>query len=441
MTGKDASMDNQVYLLISVGVGALVSLGFILALVYYVIAKYVFRKSTISPILTKIALSAPIILAVVYGVAIQVLPQTGESLLNKVFYPLPEFTPSQEVIDFHNSLTIVDWHADSLMWTYRDLTQRSSVGHVDLPRLQEGNIAIQGMGSVTKVPLFMSFDKNTNKTDAISLVAFFQQWPLSALKSLTARAVLLAERLHELASHSNGVVHVLKYKEDVGEFLEKRKSNKKLVGTFLGIEGAQALDGKFSNVDKLFELGYRVIGPAHFFDTELGGSAHGEERYGLTEFGRRVIARMEELGIFVDIAHSSMAVINDVLAIAKKPIVATHSGVKAICNNSRTFSDEQLLGIAKTGGIVGITFFKYATCGDDVESIARSIKYTSDLIGAKHVALGSDYDGSVVVPFDASQMIRLTDALLKVGMSKEDIRLVMGESTVAFLSTNLPSRP
>lgn len=78
------------------------------------------------------------------------LPQTGESLLNKVFYPLPEFTPSQEVIDFHNSLTIVDWHADSLMWTYRDLTQRSSVGHVDLPRLQEGNIAIQGMGSVTK---------------------------------------------------------------------------------------------------------------------------------------------------------------------------------------------------------------------------------------------------------------------------------------------------
>lgn len=80
---------------------------------------------------------------------------------------------------------------------------------------------------------------------------------------------------------------------------------------------------------------------------------------------------MEELGIFVDIAHSSMAVINDVLAIAKKPVVATHSGVKAICNNSRTFSDEQLLGIAKTGGIVGITFFKYATCGDDVESIAR----------------------------------------------------------------------
>ncbi|KJE93262.1 peptidase M19 [Capsaspora owczarzaki ATCC 30864] len=296
------------------------------------------------------------------------------------------------------------------------------------------------LGARPLVPLFMSFDSNTNHTDAISLVAFCQQWPFAALTSLAARAQLQAARLHDLASKSNGALRVIKYREDVVELLEKRRDNQKMVGGFLGIEGAHALDGDFSNVDRLYEYGFRVIGPSHFFDNELAGSAHGVERYGLTEFGKKCIRRMEELGIFVDLAHASQAVISDVLAMATRPVVVTHGGVQGFCNTSRTLSDDQLRAIAKTGGVVGIAYFEHCTCGQTVNEIALSIKYAIDLIGAKHVALGSDYDGSVVVPFDTTQLIQLTDALLKLNISKEDIRLVMGESTIQLLRDYLPSR-
>jgi len=206
----------------------------------------------------------------------------------------------------------------------------------------------------------------------------------------------------------------------------------------LGIEGAHALDGRLENVDVLFDAGFRMMSPSHFFDNDIGGSAHGVEKYGLTELGKNVIRRMESKGMLVDLAHASSNTIDDVLAIATRPVVVSHTGVKGTCDNQRNLSDDQLKQIAATGGVVGIGFWDTAVCGRDAAAIAKAIRYSVDLIGVDHVALGSDFDGSITAPFDASAEALVTEALLDQNFTDEEIGKIMGGNVLRVLSDNLP---
>jgi microsomal dipeptidase-like Zn-dependent dipeptidase len=207
---------------------------------------------------------------------------------------------------------------------------------------------------------------------------------------------------------------------------------------FLGIEGAQALEGKLNTLDRLFDAGYRMVSPSHFFDTEIGGSAAGERKGGLTPLGREWVRKMEAKGMIIDLAHSSAATIRDVTAMAQRPVLVSHTGVKGTCNNNRNLSDDQLRSIANTGGIVGIGFWDTATCGRDAAAIARAIQYAVKAVGVDHVALGSDFDGSVTVPFDESGMKLVTEELMRTGFSDEQIAKIMGGNVVKFLENNLP---
>ncbi len=191
-------------------------------------------------------------------------------------------------------------------------------------------------------------------------------------------------------------------------------------------------------LERTFAQDVRMIGLAHFFDNEYAGSAHGIAKGGLTELGRRTFARMEELGIIADLAHLSPAAIDDVLAIATKPVIVSHGGAKGTCDNARTLSDAHLRGIAATGGVVGIGYWEEAVCGTSPRDVARAIRYAVDLIGDEHVALGSDYDGAVTVPFDTSQLPVLTQALLDAGLSESSIRRVLGENALRVLAATLP---
>jgi microsomal dipeptidase-like Zn-dependent dipeptidase len=96
--------------------------------------------------------------------------------------------------------------------------------------------------------------------------------------------------------------------------------------------------------------------------------------------------------------------------------------------------------VAKTGGLIGIGFWETATCGRDAAAIARAISYAANLIGIDHVALGSDFDGAVTQPFDATGMPLITEALMKQGFSPEEIAKIMGGNVVRFLQHNLPER-
>lgn len=361
------------------------------------------------------------------------------SLTERVLNPVinkPPYKVSEKAQALHDKLFVADMHADSLLWD-RDLLEDSAVAQVDVPKLIRGNVALQAFTVVTKTPRGLNIERNTDETDSIFWLALTQRQPLENLSSLTKRALWQAAKLHEYAERSNGKLVVIRSKKDLAAFVERRKSER-TVGGCLGIEGAHALDGRAENVDVLFEAGFRMMSPSHFFDNDIGGSAHGVEKYGLTEKGREVIRRMEARGMLIDLAHASPKTIDDVLAMATKPVVVSHTGVKGTCDNQRNLSDDQLRAIAKTGGVVGIGFWDTAVCGEDAASIARAVRYTAAIIGADHVALGSDFDGSVKVPFDTSGEALITEALMDEGFTDDEIARIMGGNLLKLLLVNLP---
>jgi membrane dipeptidase len=345
--------------------------------------------------------------------------------------------PSARALALHRSLWVADLHADSLMWN-RAPEERHARGRVDVPRLIEGGVALQAFTIVSKTPWFMNVSSNPASGDMLTVLLIAQRWPIATWSSLLQRALYQAERLHETERRSHGTFRVIESRADLQRYVEQRRNETAMTAGYLGIEGAQVLEGQLANVQRLFDAGFRMMSPSHFFDTDVGGSAHGERKSGLSPFGHEVIAEMERLGMLVDLAHASARTIDDVLAIAKKPVVFSHTGVKGTCDTPRNISDAALAGTAATGGLVGIGFFEGATCGQDVPSVVRAIRYAVDRIGAEHVALGSDFDGFVHTPIDASEMAALTDALLEAGFPEQQIRLIMGLNVERVLEQVLP---
>lgn len=363
------------------------------------------------------------------------LPRTAKGM-NAVLNPAP-YQASAEAVALHKTLPVADMHADSLLWG-RDLNQRSSWGHVDVPRLLEGHVVLQGFTVVTKVPRNMNIESNTGDSDQIRLVALAGFWPMSTWSSLTVRALYQASQLQKYAAASAGKLALIKSQADLGQYLERRKVDANITAGFLGIEGAHALDGKLENVDRLYDAGFRMIGLAHFFDNEFAGSAHGAAKTGLTPLGKELIKKLEAKKMFIDLAHASPRVIDDVLAVATRPLLVSHTGVRGTCDNARNLSDAQLKRISDAAGIVGIGFWETATCGKDAAAIAKAIRHAVDVMGIDHVALGSDFDGAIAAPFDATGLVQITDALLQLKFTEAEIRKIMGENVIRTMQFYLP---
>jgi membrane dipeptidase len=396
-------------------------------------------RPALRPVVVGTFLGAALVVAgpILRRTAGMALSARTERHLNGVSDPGP-YRIDAPVRDVHERLTVVDLHADSLLWG-RDLLERADRGHVDVPRLVAGNVALQVFAVPTKVPRHLNIERNDDRTDDIALVALVQGWPRLTWRSLLARAQHQAARLQLTADRSDGRLVVIRSAVDLDGLLARRAAGEAVVGGLLAIEGAHALDGDRSNVDRLFDSGYRMVGLAHFFDNDVAGSAHGVRKSGLTPAGREVIARLEARSMLVDLAHASAATIDEALAAATRPVVVSHTGVRGTADNARNLSDDQLRGVAATGGVVGVGFWPTATGGDDAASIARAIGHAVALIGADHVALGSDFDGGVPVPFDASGLGLLTAALLAQGLDEATIAAVMGGSAIRLLRAALPA--
>lgn len=345
---------------------------------------------------------------------------------------------SAEARKLHETLRIADLHADTLLWD-RDFLKRGDRGHVDLPRLQEGNVTLQVLDAVTKSPRGQNYRRNSSDAaDNITLLSIVQLWPPKTWNSLLERALFQAGKLRKADSRSDDLLLVTQSNQ-LTQFLETRSAAQ--VATILGIEGAHPLEGDADNLQLLWAAGYRVLGLHHFFDNRLGGSLHGESGAGLTDFGKRVVRDAVKMGFIIDVAHSSPASVNDVLAINEMPIIVSHTGLRGACDSPRNFSDEQFKRIAAKGGLVGIGFWSGAVCDSTPAGIARSIVYAVEQLGVAHVALGSDFDGAVAVTFDVGELSALTQALLDAGMSESDIRQVMGDNQLQFFQQNLPKGP
>ncbi len=356
--------------------------------------------------------------------------------MNRTRRPGP-YEVSARARELHRRLLVADLHADPLLWG-RDLRVRARRGHVDVPRLQEGGVALQVFSVVSKTPWGLNIERNEDRTDQVTLLALAQGWAPKTWTSLKERAVYQARRLFRMAALSKGKLTVVKTRADLTAFLERRRQDASLVAGLLSLEGAQVLEGQSANVDAMDLAGYRMIGLAHFFDNEIAGSAHGVGKGGLTAVGRDVVRRLEEERILVDLAHSSARTIEDVLALATRPVVVSHTGVKGTCDNARNLSDEQLRGIARTGGVIGIGFWDTAVCGEDARAIVRALRYAVGVAGLEHVALGSDFDGAVTTPFDVSGLPLITEALLAGGFHEDEIAAVVGGNVLRVLQENLP---
>lgn len=339
----------------------------------------------------------------------------------------------------HATLQIADMHEDTLLWK-RDILERADRGHVDLPRLIEGNVALQVFSSVTKTPKNQNYDANSAETDNITMLAVAQLQPPRTWTSLLERSLYHAQKLERAAERSDGRLHVIRSPEELDILLAARELGQKATGGLLSIEGLQNMEGKLENLDRLYNAGFRMAGLVHFFDNELAGSMHGEKKDGLTPLGRQTVRRMEQLGMIVDIAHSSHATVAEVLKIAKRPVVSSHGGVQAVCKVNRNLSDDEIRGVAKTGGVVGIGYWDAAICGTEPEKIAAAIAHVRDLVGIDHVGLGSDFDGAVTTGFDTAQLVYVTQALVDRGFTPEEIRKVMGGNVLRVIRAGIAPR-
>lgn len=383
-------------------------------------------------------LIAVLVLALVGLAVIFNVPSLVDRRMNTVELA-PPYAASARAQALHNQLFIADLHDDALLWS-RDLLTRYEYGHSDLPRLQAGRVGLQVFSTVTKTPKNMNFDRNASDTDNITMLVMAQRWPQRTWGSLLERALYQSEKLHVAAAGSGGTLRIVRTQADLADLLKVQNPGSGLLAAVLATEGLHPLEGQLENVDKLYEAGFRITGLTHFFDNELGGSAHGWDKGGLTPFGRQVVQRLEEKKILVDLAHASPKVIDDVLAMAQRPVLVSHTGVQGTCPGPRNLSDAHVKAIAARGGVIGIAYFHGAVCDLSAAGILRAIQHAVKLVGVKHVALGSDFDGAIRVAFDTTGLVLLTQGLLDAGFHETDIADIMGGNVRRLLLTHLPEK-
>ncbi|WP_372841340.1 dipeptidase [Phaeovulum sp.] len=367
-----------------------------------------------------------------------VAPGITERALNRTLSFPWEVTPEGQA--FHDGLTIGDWHSDTLLWD-RDLRQRWDRGHMDLPRLREGNVAVQVFTTVTKSPRGLNYDANSaDAPDDITLLMIGELRPIRTWFSLTERALDQAARLNAAAKAAPDELKVIRTGADLAQVLAAREAGSKIVGGILGAEGGHALEGDLANLDRLWDAGFRLMGLTHFFDNELGGSLHGEggAAAGLSPFGYEVVAEMVARGMIIDLAHASPQMVRDVLAIEGTRPIVSHTGIRSHCETPRNIENDLLRAVVAKGGIVGIGFWDEATCDATPAGVAHAIFTAVEELGEDNVALGSDFDGAVRTGFDVSRLAVLTQALLDSGLNRRVIAKVMGGNMMRWLAENLP---
>jgi microsomal dipeptidase-like Zn-dependent dipeptidase len=218
----------------------------------------------------------------------------------------------------------------------------------------------------------------------------------------------------------------------------RRQHDPRIVGALLALEGVHALEGRLENLAVLYEAGFRMIGLQHFFDNEAGGSAHGVARGGLTQFGRELVQQVQQKKMALDLAHSSPPVVADALALATAPVFVSHVGLRGTMDNSRNLSDEQVRGVAATGGVMGIAMFEHAVGGKTLDDTARAMRYGADLVGVDHIGVGSDFDGAIAAATDVTGLPLLVESLLRQGFNEDEIAKMMGGNVLRVLKQILP---
>ncbi|MBO7049060.1 MAG: gamma-glutamyl-gamma-aminobutyrate hydrolase family protein [Bacteroidaceae bacterium] len=277
------------------------------------------------------------------------------------------------------------------------------------------------------------------RLDASFMVAYLKQHERDSesLKAATAKADRLLNLIDERIGECNGHVAIATAPQELWQ--NKFKGVKSVVK---GIENGYAVGLDIDNVDRFRSRGVAYMTLCHNGDNDICDSHKGNhEHNGLSEFGRRVVERMNRVGMMVDLSHASEKSFWDALECSSKPIICSHSSSRALCDHTRNLTDEQMRALAASGGVAQVCLYSgflkkggNATVDDAVHHIMHMI----DVMGVEHVGIGSDFDGGGGLPGleDASWFVTLTERLMVQGLSDYDLSLIWGLNFLNVWSVN-----
>ncbi len=280
---------------------------------------------------------------------------------------------------------------------------RSSLGHIDLPRMKEGGVDCQ----VFAISSVRDRTRPYALRTAMEMIDIFY---------------------NECAAHPDAITPVTTHREIVEATAEGK------IAAMLSIEGADIIEGKVGLLRVFHRLGVRMVGLVHSLRNELAdGVADGRTGGGLSELGVEVVEELDRLGMLIDISHLSDAGFWDLIEVAKGPVMASHSNARAVYDHPRNMTDDMIQTMADRGGVMGMNFapgFVHPTQAT-VQGVVDHIDYIVSLVGPNHVGLGSDFDGIPYTPEgleDVTRMPNITAELLKRDYSEEDIKKILGEN-------------
>jgi len=278
------------------------------------------------------------------------------------------------------------------------------------------------------------------RQDASFMVAYLKQEARDAesLKAATAKAdrllTLIEERIAECAGHASIATTPAELWQN------KFKGVKSVVK---GIENGYAIGLDIDNIDRFRSRGVAYMTLCHNGDNDICDSHKGNnEHNGLSEFGKRVVERMNKVGMMVDLSHASEKSFWDALECSSKPIICSHSSSRALCDHTRNLTDEQMRALAQSGGVAQVCMYSgFLKKEEDATVIdaVRHIMHMIDVMGVDHVGIGSDFDGGGGIPGleNASWFISLTERLIAQGLSDQDLSLIWGRNFLNVWSVNV----
>ena len=332
----------------------------------------------------------------------------GDEYMMPLFHWLIQEAASfKEAKRLHNRILTLDSHCDTPMFFDQqiDFASRDPKILVDLHKMTEGHL------------------------DATIMVAYLKQLELTdeALLAATAKADRILNEIEAMVAKSCSYVDIAYTPADLYRL---KSEGKKAI--MLGIENGYAIGNDISNIERFRNRGVVYMTLCHNGNNQLCGSArYNDEGLGVNAFGEQVIKEMNRVGMMVDISHAGEQTFYDALNISSKPIVASHSSARALCNHPRNLTDDQLKALADKGGVAQVTLYSGFLKEQGMATIQDAIDHLNHMVnimGIEHVGIGTDFDGDGEITgcASASELINFTRCLLKERYSEEDIRRIWG---------------
>lgn len=341
------------------------------------------------------------------------------------------FTILSEAEEIHRASLVIDSHNDSIVChirrgnqSFADPCQRAA-GHSGLIAWLRGSV-----NPSAEVQLNFPKMKQGGVDCAFFAVDVSRAWKNHLAYALDGHGFFLSE----VAAHSDTVA-VVRTSQDIVDAKQQGK-----LSTLLVVENSDVCERSLNVLHALHRMGIRCIGLTHNLRSDAAdGVSEDRTRGGLTHFGVALVREMNRLGMIVDVSHISERGFYDVLETSSKPLLASHSCCKTLCDHPRNLSDEQIQAMAQHGGVIGVTFvpsFVHPT-EPNLERMVDHIDHIVQLVGSNHVGLGSDFDGGGDALKDATIFPQITASLLRRGYPCEDIEKILGLNHLRVVRENV----